>query len=127
MTFDMTLNNPRDPRYSVDDVENRRRQAFVAILLEQRIHLHVLLEQNPESISAISMANQLLGHLQDECLNAATGREINVSRWWTLQQGTCASMIKYLKLKAEALAILKDMFESLTRLGLVIEHEQRSS
>lgn len=126
MTYNLTMNDPQDPRYAIDDQDNRLRQALTAVLLEQYNHLAGYLEQNPEAASVVSMAHQLLGHLR-ECLDSQLTNEINVSRWWTLQQGTCDRLINYLKLKAAALDLLKDMFASLARLGLSVQHEPKHS
>ena len=122
MTYNSTMNDPKAPRYGVDDQDNRLRQALTAVILEHYNHLASYLEQNPESASVVSMAHQLLGHLR-ECLDGQLTSEVNVSRWWTLQQGTCDRLINYLKLKAAALDLLKDMFASLDRLGLSVQHE----
>ena len=122
MTYDLTMNDPRDPRYAFDDQDNRRRQAFAAVLLEHYNHLAGYLERNPEAISVVAMAHQLLDHLRD-CLDGQLTSEVNVSRWWALQQDNCDKLINYLKLKAAALDLLKDMFASLDRLDLRIQHE----
>jgi hypothetical protein len=114
--------DPRDPRYAFDDQENRLRQALAAVLLEQYNYLAGYLEKNPEAVSVVAVAHQLLDHLR-ECLDGQLTHEVNVSRWWTLQQGACAQQITYLKLKAAALDLLKDMFASLARFGLSVQHE----
>lgn len=117
-------NDPRDPQYAIDDRDNRRRQAFVAVLVEHYYQLASYLAQHPDDASVVHMALQLIDHLR-ECLNGPLDDELDVSCWWTLQQGSCEQLIVYLKRKARALDLLAPMFASLTRLGLSVRHEPK--
>lgn len=117
-------NDPRDPQYAIDDRDNRRRQAFVAVLVEHYYQLASYLAQHPDDASVVHMALQLIDHLR-ECLNGPLDDELDVSCWWTLQQGSCEQLIAYLKRKARALDLLAPMFASLTRLGLSVRHEPK--
>jgi hypothetical protein len=117
-------NDPRDPQYAIDDRDNRRRQAFVAVLVEHYYQLASYLAQHPDDDSVVLMAHQLIDHLR-ESLNGPLDDELDVSCWWTLQQGSCEQLIVYLKRKARALDLLTPMFASLTRLGLSVRHEPK--
>ena len=119
-----TSNNPRDPQHAFDDRDNRLRQALFGVLMEHYYHLASHLAQHQDDAAVVDMAHQLIDHLRD-CLNGPITTELDVSRWWTLQQGSCEELIVYLKRKAKALDILAPMFDSLTRLGLSVRHEPK--
>lgn len=115
--------NPLDPNYAVDDADNRRRQALSAVVLEHYDRLANHLERDPDSVLAVTMAHQLLAHVRER-VQGPVADVIDVSRWWSLQQGSSFEFVQYLSLKAEALRLLEDMFASLERLGLRVQHER---
>jgi hypothetical protein len=119
-----TNNDPRDPQYAFDDQDNRRRQALSSVLMEHYYLLAGHLAQHPDDALPVQMAHQLIDHLRNN-LDGPLNDELDVSRWWTLQQGSCEELIVYLKRKARALDILAPMFASLTRLGLSVRHEPK--